>query len=1179
MLSSSDNHARTTTTKTLTPTKKVWPTTLNKSCEQISKNSNSNSNVDPSSSSSSSLSPIKIRFNMMQARENIRRFKEQDIREEIEKDPWYHYSLRYRRRRQLEKSKKILQQQQQQQNNENDSNQQGILDDKQSNDVDNELNKFDDDNQYHLDNLNESIKNLLADFDKNLHNDVNSKQNSIENKNKRTIFMLSEENQEQISGSPLKRHRTNVNKSPKKNKFFKCKVANANTDGCNNNQNTRQRKTIDPLLFFDHVKTFDFESTSSDSSILSKQKKKSSDNNKKLIPIEEEEQQQQPSDENDADNEPKQVIKKLTDVSNQCLIGDRNSKNCRKTVVKKKQSTNGNFRKLQMRKKRFYLNRKQSRFQNLKKNKFKQYKANKMNAKFDNKCYKCGSNDHIEEECDNIPSLAVQFDDDSAGDGNLDSSFDESLDLGIKKTINTDHHDVRRIVLHNFMEISPHSIHPQQRDVIGRIICGHSCLFIAPTGFGKSICYQVAAYTYWDFFRSITIVISPLISLMQDQIRNLPKKLRGVCINSNQSERENAAAISDIIENRAQILFLSPECLVNGFYSIPFKSFPKIAFVCIDEAHCIASWSTNFRPSYLQLYETIRTKLNIRAVLALTATATPEMIENICKNLNIDPEKNVVGNTKIAEHLLIAVSKAPTNKMKTLVKLLKEPEFVKCYSIIIYCTRRDDCERVASYIRTSLQFESNFRDTESFAECYHAGLSSQQRRDIQRRFINDQLRIVVATTAFGMGINKRDVCAVIHYDMPKSFENYVQEIGRAGRDLFPALCHLFLDEDYSDLYTLQNFIYANGVDRCNIEKFIHLIYEPCHCRRMAEVFEEITIEDDCNIECPRHPVALPIFATEIETDIKSEVLLTILMMLENKNNDLDIDLDGKPFAIKIHNSFNSICHVANFSEENFIDKLIEKDEILRHADVLLERQRRLTNGKWNRNKNFRFSIADVARLMGKDVWYIRKHLKKLQRKYRRELGIRFSDYSFHFEAAGIFSQIQLNRIIDCVYERMMKFERQELTKLRFTYQKFYQFRLIGSDRKDDEKFLAKYNGLRDFLNDIYFGSRFTAEDIENSLLSLSQNKNNYGLPRMLDMTDEDYAAITYKITEFIRQYFDQGVDSERKICRILTGISSPQYPAHIWGRVRQFWRSLVNVDFELLMNITKKCLHDHRSNN
>ena len=257
MLSSSDNHA---TTKTMTPTKKVWPTKLNKSCEQISKNSDSNSNVDPSSSS---LSPIKIRFNMMQARENIRRFKEQDIREEIEKDPWYHYSLRYRRRRQLEKSKKILQQQQQQQNNENDSNQQGILDDKQSNDVDNELNKFDDDNQYHLDNLNESIKNLLADFDKNLHNDVNSKQNSIENKNKRTIFMLSEENQEQISGSPLKRHRTNVNKSPKKNKFFKCKVANANTDGCNNNQNTRQRKTIDPLLFFDHVKTFDFESTSS----------------------------------------------------------------------------------------------------------------------------------------------------------------------------------------------------------------------------------------------------------------------------------------------------------------------------------------------------------------------------------------------------------------------------------------------------------------------------------------------------------------------------------------------------------------------------------------------------------------------------------------------------------------------------------------------------------------------------------------------------------------------------------------------------------------------------------------------------------------------------------------------------------------------------------------------------
>ncbi|OTF70874.1 ATP-dependent DNA helicase Q4-like protein, partial [Euroglyphus maynei] len=782
--------------------------------------------------------------------------------------------------------------------------------------------------------------------------------------------------------------------------------------------------------------------------------------------------------------QPKKVIKKLNDVSNQLSVNEPRAKK----VAKKKPNINNNFHRLQMRKKRFYMNQKQSRFRNSKRNKYKQYRANKINAKFDNKCYKCGSSDHIEEECVNIPSLAVQFDEDSTGDGAHDTSFDESFDLGLQKGLYDDpnDHEVNDTLDKNFLAFCSKSIRSEQRETIRRLICGRSCLLIAPTGFGKSICYQVAAYCYWQRFHSITIVISPLISLMQDQIRNLPEQLRGVCINSNQSEREKANAIADIIEYRAQILFLSPECLVNGLHSIPFKSFPKIAFVCIDEAHCIATWSTNFRPSFLQLYESIRTKLNVRIVLALTATATQEMIENICENLDIDRKNDVVGHTEIPENLSLTVIKSSSNKMLTVVNLLKQKTLVNSKSIIIYCTRRNDCEQLASYIRTSLQFEKDFRQTESFAECYHAGLSSQQRRDIQRRFLNDQLRIVVATIAFGMGINKKNVGAVIHYDMPKSFENYVQEIGRAGRNMLPAFCHIILDDDYCDLYTLQNFIYANGVDRENISKFLHLVYEKCHCR-------------------------------------------------------------------------------------HYISKLIANDDILRHADIILQRRR---PALWNRNSNFTFSIADVARLMNKDVWYIRNHLKKIQRKHRRQLGIRFSDYSFHFDAPGIFSGKQLDRIIDCVYDRMMKFERQELAKLRFTYQKFSEFRSNG---KDNEKFSEKSDGLKAFLNNVYFGSRSITEEIEHSLSELDGKSNN-ALPSMLAMRKDDYAAICYKITEFIQQYYDQGLDSERKIARILAGISSPKYSADIWGRVRQFWRSLVHVDFEFLLKLSQKCLADHRSN-
>nr|XP_027195619.1 ATP-dependent DNA helicase Q4-like [Dermatophagoides pteronyssinus] len=1185
--------------KTTTTTTKVWSSSLNKSCQQNSAKLTKDSNSKSNSKSLSSSSPTKIRFDLNKAREKIRIVQEQYIRDEIEKDPWYHYSLRYRRRRQLEKLKNIsIKQQQSDIDNVGDQQQQESVEQSSSTQLDDNLNAFEDlDDQYYLDTVNESIKNLLNNVDKvNDDDNDNLEQNVSGNNNKRSIFMLDEE----CPSSPSKRHRTISqvkSSSTTERKIFKHKRANNDNESNNDNDDCKKPPTIDPYSFFDHVKTLDFESTSTDSSLLSKQKPKRNDNDNDRPSNSGKEQSSSAKSINpdnvDDDDEPKKVKKKLTDVSNQLSINQDRIAKKKTTMTKKKQSINNNFRRLQMRKKRFYVNQKQSRFRNSKKNKFKQYKANRMISKLDNKCYKCGSNDHIEEECDNIPSLSVQFDEDQTGDGALDSSFDQSFDLGCNNGLynDLDYHEVEYTLMSTYFSICNDYIRMEQRQIIKRIICGRSCLLVAPTGFGKSICYQTAALAYWNRLRSITLVISPLISLMQDQIRNLPSKLRGVCINSNQNERENATAISDIIEYRAQILFLSPECLVNGFQSIPFKSFPKIAFVCIDEAHCIASWSTNFRPSFLQLYESIRTKLNIRTVLALTATATKEMVENICKNLLIDQKNDVIGHTRIPDNLILTVSKSPTNKMKTLVNLLKQSPFMELTSIIIYCTRRDDCEHLASYIRTSLQFEKNYRQTESFAECYHAGLSSQQRRDIQRRFLQNKLRIVVATIAFGMGINKKDVMAVIHYDMPKSFENYVQEIGRAGRDGHPAICHLILDDNYSDLYRLQNFIYANGVDRENISKFIHLVYEQCHCRRLVEIFEDLNTDnnndDNVKIDCPRHPVALPIFTTEIETDIKSEVLLTILMMLENKNNELN-DINGElngqqSFAIKVHSSFNSICHIVNFSDdEDFLKKLIEKDDILRHADVLMKRRRQQqqqqsssSNGLWNSNTNFTFSIADVARLMTKDVWSIRKHLKSIQRKYRRQLGIRFSDYSFHFDSPGVLSNKQLENIIDSVYNRMIKFEQQEILKLRYTYQKLSEFRLNSLERKDDDKLLEKSDNLKEFLNQIYFGTESITSEIEKTFSTMDRKSINYSLPCLMDMRNDDYAAISYKITEFIQQFYDQGLDTARKIARILTGISSPQYSADIWARQRQFWRSLTDVDFEFLLYLTEQCLADH----
>ncbi|OTF70297.1 hypothetical protein BLA29_009876, partial [Euroglyphus maynei] len=233
---------------------KAWSSTLNKSCEKKSTVKKSDSNSNPKPSSSSSSSPVKIRFDLNKARENILRVKEKYIRDEIEKDPWYHYSLRYRRRQQREKLKQISNQQQQTQQNNVDQQQ-----------VDESISNNDDlcnDNEFYLDKLNESISNLILDVDKSHHYNVddNSQQDSsMKSNNKRPIFMLSEECQEMsaISSSPTKRHRTMVdNKPPMERKIFKHK-------GNNIKDAPTKQPELDPFMFFDHIKTLDFESNNS----------------------------------------------------------------------------------------------------------------------------------------------------------------------------------------------------------------------------------------------------------------------------------------------------------------------------------------------------------------------------------------------------------------------------------------------------------------------------------------------------------------------------------------------------------------------------------------------------------------------------------------------------------------------------------------------------------------------------------------------------------------------------------------------------------------------------------------------------------------------------------------------------------------------------------------------------
>ncbi|XP_078146674.1 ATP-dependent DNA helicase Q4 [Centroberyx gerrardi] len=421
------------------------------------------------------------------------------------------------------------------------------------------------------------------------------------------------------------------------------------------------------------------------------------------------------------------------------------------------------------------------------------------------------------------------------------------------------------------------SFRPGQEEAIMRILSGLSTLVVLSTGMGKSLCYQLPAYLYAQRSKSITLVISPLVSLMDDQLSGLPAKLKAACIHSNMTMKQREAAIEKVKSGEVCVLLLSPEALVGGGGSssgcLPSaQQLPPVAFACIDEAHCVSEWSHNFRPCYLRLCKVLRERLGVRCLLGLTATATLSTALDIAHHLDISDQDGIaVRSAAVPPNLQLSVS-MDRDKDQALVSLLKGDRFGCLDSIIVYCTRREETVRVAALLRTCLQgvlVKENSqisKQTQSNpvgqkkkemarkkirkplkwqAETYHAGLSASERRRVQNNFMCGELRVVVATVAFGMGLDKSDVRGIVHYNMPKSFESYVQEIGRAGRDGEPAHCHLFLDPEGGDLHELRRHIYADTVDYYTVKRLVQKVFPPCKCRQIHQKQQDIAkcVED------------------------------------------------------------------------------------------------------------------------------------------------------------------------------------------------------------------------------------------------------------------------------------------------------------------------------------------------
>ena len=325
---------------------------------------------------------------------------------------------------------------------------------------------------------------------------------------------------------------------------------------------------------------------------------------------------------------------------------------------------------------------------------------------------------------------------------------------------------------------------PLQKDIIDHILKGQDALIVLPTGGGKSLCYQLPAL----IFDGVTVVVSPLISLMQDQVTQLEN--RGICaafLNHTVRDPEYVATMQRVRQNEIKLLYLAPETLVRPEILVMLDE-ADVSCLAIDEAHCISEWGHDFRPEYRQLVS-IRERFQNAVCVALTATATPRVQNDIKKSLKFDNENQFIASFD-RENIFITVEPKVELLEQTFAFLNTHREG----SGIIYCQTKKQVESLCR----------NLTARRISALPYHADLDSETRKQNQDRFINGDIQVIIATIAFGMGIDKADVRFVLHAGLPKEPESYYQEIGRSGRDGLPADCLLLFS--YGDVDTSNHFI-------------------------------------------------------------------------------------------------------------------------------------------------------------------------------------------------------------------------------------------------------------------------------------------------------------------------------------------------------------------------------------
>jgi len=430
-----------------------------------------------------------------------------------------------------------------------------------------------------------------------------------------------------------------------------------------------------------------------------------------------------------------------------------------------------------------------------------------------------------------------------------------------------------------------------QEQTIEQLLAGHATLSIFPTGSGKSLCYQLTAL----HLPHLTLVVSPLLALMKDQLAFLSRHgISAASIDSTLKGNQAQEVMAGVRSGDIKILMVSVERFKNERFRQFIQSVP-VSMLVVDEAHCISEWGHNFRPDYLKL-PSYSQALNIPLTLLLTATATKKVKLDMAAKFAIN-EHHIVQTGFYRSNLdLAVVPVASVDKNGYLVEQIKQ----QAGSGIVYVTLQHSAEQVAAYLQSA-----------GINACaYHAGFDSDRRSQIQNDFMAGNIHVIVATIAFGMGIDKSDIRFVIHYDLPKSIENYSQEIGRSGRDGLPSQCFTLANLD--GLNTVENFVYGDTPEYTGIEMLLNTVKSEVITNAYGSISES--------------KWELQILALSNAVNIKQLPLKTLLVQLELAGVIEPMYAYFADFKIKLLKPKTEIINNFNEQRKDFLQRIFNATE-------------------------------------------------------------------------------------------------------------------------------------------------------------------------------------------------------------------------------------------------------------